>query len=85
VAVSKDGRLFVAVNDEDAGAGLAEGYVVELTPQGEELWRTGGMGLNSAIAGHAVRKGCSLLVAGSRWEEIDGQSRDVGLAAELEL
>jgi hypothetical protein len=85
VAVSKEGRLFVAVNDEDAEAGLAEAYVVELTRDGEELWRSSGMGLNSSIVGLSVRDGCSVLVAGSRWEEIDGETRDVGLAAEVGL
>jgi hypothetical protein len=46
---------------------------------------TDGTGLNSSIVGLPVRDSCSLLLGGSRWKDIDGETRDVGLAAEIHL
>lgn len=86
VATSESGRIFVAINDEDGGEGLSRAYVVELTADGEQVWRTTGFGpIHTSIVGLSIANGCSLLVAGSTWEEVSGQRADFGLGAELSL
>jgi hypothetical protein len=87
VAGTREGRLFVAVTAEAATDTVSTAYVVELGPEGEELWRAEGFGpslttiVNLAISG----SNCSLLAAGRRWEEIQGQPRDVAFGAEISL
>lgn len=86
IATTTDGRIFVAMNDQD-GQGMSEAYVMEVSPQGKVRWRSPSWGDPSAnITSLTVREQpCSLLVAGSEWEELDGGLVTSGLAAELSL
>lgn len=86
VAGTPDGRLFVAVVSEEGSEEMANSYVVELTLQGEEVWRTNGFGDSlNVISGLSVSDDCTLLAAGRRWEGEEGYWQDAALGGELEL
>lgn len=86
VATTVDGRLFVGINDQD-GDGLSEASVREVTRDGQTLWQTRLGATNSIVSGLSVRRGtCSLLLAGSQWEQSDaGAFVQVGVAASIGL
>jgi hypothetical protein len=86
VAGTPEGRLFVAVTAEASGDTVAKAFVVELGNGGEELWRTESFGPSlSTIVNLAVDGKCGLLAAGRRWEDIEGETRDVAFGAGIGL